>query len=59
MAVDSRITAVEINPIITGDVMTKLYLDYSGAIYHDPSVELVWSRPMRAVTWNAATKPSM
>ena len=41
MAVDSRITAVEINPIITGDVMTKLYLDYSGAIYHDPSVELV------------------
>ena len=41
MAADSRITAVEINPIITGDVMTELYLDYSGAIYHDPSVNVV------------------
>ena len=41
MAAESRITAVEINPIITREVMTEQYLDYSGAIYHDPSVELV------------------
>ena len=41
MAADNDITAVEINPIITGEVMTERYLDYSGAIYDDPSVEIV------------------
>ena len=37
----SRVTGVEINPIIVNDVMKGSYLDYSGRIYVRPGVDVV------------------